>query len=349
MRISWCRFFRRIVAMAAMSVSVSMSSAICYAQIAADNASDPVYADGWDEGDNGGHGFTGWDFDGSYPGIHEIDSASPFNQVGTAWRLGVSEGRPTDVARAGRGFAPLQIGQTLSMVIDNPTKQKFFRGYIVRLNTGGANVCFDGAPCTAGTSPVERVGVQTFGYGALPWGEWGIRDKGHDTMLELIDTDTDAGVRIDFTITGNDTYNLAMVPLDDPGLAFETAGNMDGVGAGPIDWIEFVHYGEITDDSEPTDFYVRSLTITGGGNPADLNGDGSVDAADAGLMFSNWGMTGTGDITMDGIVDAADAGNMFAAWTGDAVPPQSVPEPLLHGGYVSLAGILLLTRRRRSA
>lgn len=52
----------------------------------------------------------------------------------------------------------------------------------------------------------------------------------------------------------------------------------------------------------------------------DLNGDGSVDAADAGVMFGNWGNAGIGDINRDGIVDAADAGRMFACWTGDPLP-----------------------------
>ena len=52
---------------------------------------------------------------------------------------------------------------------------------------------------------------------------------------------------------------------------------------------------------------------------ADLNGDGLVDAADAGILFSNWDTSGPeGDLNSDGIVDAADAGIMFAEWTVDS-------------------------------
>ncbi len=40
----------------------------------------------------------------------------------------------------------------------------------------------------------------------------------------------------------------------------------------------------------------------------DLNFDGSIDAADAGILFGNWGGSGQGDLNFDGIVDAADAG-----------------------------------------
>ena len=46
---------------------------------------------------------------------------------------------------------------------------------------------------------------------------------------------------------------------------------------------------------------------------ADLNRDGRVDAADAGVLFQNWGAS-TGDLNGDGIVDAADASRLFAEW-----------------------------------
>jgi hypothetical protein len=46
----------------------------------------------------------------------------------------------------------------------------------------------------------------------------------------------------------------------------------------------------------------------------DLNGDGIVDAADAGILFANWGGPGPSDLNGDGVVDAADAGMLFANW-----------------------------------
>ena len=69
------------------------------------------------------------------------------------------------------------------------------------------------------------------------------------------------------------------------------------------------------------------LTFVDGGLMADFNGDGSVDAADASVMFANWEGSGVGDIAgsaeggPDGLVDAADAGKMFAEWTGDHPEP----------------------------
>lgn len=62
----------------------------------------------------------------------------------------------------------------------------------------------------------------------------------------------------------------------------------------------------------------------------DLNFDRSVDAADAALLFANWGDTpptdAIADINRDGQVDAADASIVFSSWTGDAAP-HVVPEP----------------------
>src|SRR5258705_11452053 len=60
------RKFRRRLASCAVGGSVALSSAACYAAKAFDNASDPVYSDGWQAGDNGGFGFTPWNFDAGY-------------------------------------------------------------------------------------------------------------------------------------------------------------------------------------------------------------------------------------------------------------------------------------------
>ena len=121
------------------------SSAVCYAQLAADMATDPVYADGWQAGDNGGSGLGPWDFHLTYrsPVQQAINSTSPYNQLGTAWTLFNPDAPPgpgmgTDLGQAGRLIiGNLQPVQTISVVIDNPTERRFFRGYTVRFNTGG--------------------------------------------------------------------------------------------------------------------------------------------------------------------------------------------------------------------
>jgi hypothetical protein len=240
---------------------------MCYAQIAADSATDPVYANGWQAGDNGGFGFGPWNFEGTYasPVGQVINSTAPFNQLGTAWTLYNADGpEPTgqgggsDISQAGRAIVGnLQPGQTIWAIIDNPTQRRFFRGYTVRFNTGGGNTVYQG-------TPVSRLAVGTFEY--FTNGQWFATGTGGNP--NLFDTDTDQGMRIDLTLTSVNTFNLVMTPLDNPGLAFSKSGTLDGPAGSPIDWIEFELYNTDSDfypnpvpDPGPTDFYISSITV----------------------------------------------------------------------------------------
>ena len=49
-------------------------------------------------------------------------------------------------------------------------------------------------------------------------------------------------------------------------------------------------------------------------NPADLNGDGLVDAGDLAILLNNWNGIGAGDINRDGGVDASDLAILLSAW-----------------------------------
>jgi hypothetical protein len=48
--------------------------------------------------------------------------------------------------------------------------------------------------------------------------------------------------------------------------------------------------------------------------PADLDGNGAVDAADLSNLLGAWGTAGAGDIDGSGSVDAADLSVLLAAW-----------------------------------
>ena len=50
------------------------------------------------------------------------------------------------------------------------------------------------------------------------------------------------------------------------------------------------------------------------GNPADLNGDGVVNAADLAMLLGKWGNAGVGDINGDSVVNAADVTILLGAW-----------------------------------
>ena len=63
-------------------------------------------------------------------------------------------------------------------------------------------------------------------------------------------------------------------------------------------------------------FMVGTITVTGAANPADLNNDGAVNAADLAALLNNWGGSGVGDIDNSGTVNGADLAALLSAWTG---------------------------------
>ena len=65
--------------------------------------------------------------------------------------------------------------------------------------------------------------------------------------------------------------------------------------------------------SAPVDMDTAAIELAPA-NPADLNGDGSVDGQDLGVMLGNWGNPGTGDLNQDGAVDGQDLGMLLGAW-----------------------------------
>lgn len=414
MKNSWRHYLRRLATASVVSGSVAWSSAMCYAaQLAFDTPDDPVYADGWQEGDDGGTGFTAWNFDGTSVDLvynvmdsHEIDdglkvgssTSSPFNNLeGKAWTIYNFNGRngpagspnnlpsgATDIARAGRGFAALQPGQTLSVIIDNPIERAFFRGYFINLNggTGGVNgnICYAGGPCTPGGTPVSKFDVRMFDY--FTYGQWAVADgdapPNDFNFIPLFDTDnpgppeevgTDHGVQIDVTLTGADAYELVMTPLDNPGAAHTQTGTFASPGV-PIDWIEFTFFNTDSDfyptmvasDARATDFYIRSIEITDAAPPGllgDFNEDNTVDAADY-VVWRKASDLGLADLPNDNDADGPVSTTEYLLWRenfgemggGSGLGSGAVPEPgtfvyLIAGGSAMLG--LGLRRGRDSA
>jgi len=50
------------------------------------------------------------------------------------------------------------------------------------------------------------------------------------------------------------------------------------------------------------------------GSPADLNGDGVVNAADLSILLGGWGQPGPTDIDGDGTTNAADLSVLLGSW-----------------------------------
>jgi hypothetical protein len=408
MRNSWRHLFRKLAAGCVVAASLAWSSAISYAvQLAYDSPDDPVYAAGWQHGQNGGFGFTEWNFHGTSvttdpncagqgcsayanppgssnwvtAGQQALDNgmkaggqgSSEFNDIGRAWVLynphAPNQGPDnppfgaTDIARVGRGFTfgELQPGHTVSIVIDNPTERQFFRGYTIRFLSGGANGCWNGHNCSTWERPGEitsRMSIGTFEYDTF--GRW----YATDADPPLFDTDTNGGMRIDFTLTSPGEYELSMTPLANPALAHTTTGFLDGVFDRAIDWIEFEIYNTDSDfyptsiaERLETDFYIRSIEVTGPappGVPGDYNNNDIVDAADYVLWRKYLGSdtqlenevpdVTSGSVTADDY-DAwrARFGNASGALSTSAVG--AVPEPRTFVFVFSAAAGFAMLRR----
>lgn len=97
----------------------------------------------------------------------------------------------------------------------------------------------------------------------------------------------------------------------------------------PTDWVR-MNRSEL---QQSIDWSVEITSPRG-----DLNEDGSIDAADAGILFAEWGLTGSNlaDLSDDFLVDAADASVLFAHWTGDGAVAVPEPASLLPIGWIVL-------------
>jgi hypothetical protein len=264
----------RISSGAAMACAVSgataMLTGICSAQIAADYATDPAYAGGWSAGQNGGYGFGAWSFNGTDPALSVQQGMSSSSPLGTAWTLfnPASDG----LASAGRSFAPLQVGQTLETVIDNPTTAQFYRGYTISLNNGTDNN-------PPGVSTGQQVAAYTFEY--FTYGNWLVSDLSGNTGTTLYNTDTAvAGMKLDVTLTSATTYSLTMTPLGGSASPYTQVGTLKT--GDPIDWIQFQLYNKASSGLNDTanNFEISSMVIVPEPSTLALIGLGS-----AGLLF----------------------------------------------------------------
>ncbi len=79
----------------------------------------------------------------------------------------------------------------------------------------------------------------------------------------------------------------------------------------PVDGTTFWGIGEVQSPSAGWRTEVVSFRVA---RAADLNGDGSVDAADLSSLLSSWGSAGSADLDGSGVVDAPDLSQLLADW-----------------------------------
>lgn len=145
--------------------------------------------------------------------------------------------------------------------------------------------------------------------------------------------------------------SVSLVDLDILGIsaAYDGSGGGVGIDLGPTGLPAITHV-RLTNPSDAvgTPEIDALADVAPTGMTCDINGDFSIDAADAGILFSDWGGSKVGDCNRDGVTDAADAGLMFSAWTGDAGHERShsVPESGFLPQTLLLACGSVLQRKR---
>jgi hypothetical protein len=257
---------RGVTAACAVAGATAVLNGNCSAGtfIAADYATNATYTSGWSAGQNGGYGFGAWSFNGTVdtngiadPGAQQaISSASA---IGTAWTLYNGPSQPpagpgiSDVGRAITEPGGLQPGQTLEVVLQNPTAYQFYRGFDV--------LCLNGAdndPAGVGTSAIR---VHVFDYFVS---NWHIIDAGGNTTPSLSPATTAvAGMKFDLTLTSATNYSLTMTPLSNPSSAYTHTGTL--TTNLPINWVNFrLYLGPNTGPNDPADdLEISSMTIAG--------------------------------------------------------------------------------------
>jgi hypothetical protein len=229
-----------------------MVTGVCHAYTAADYAVNPPYSAGWSAGQNGGYGLGPWSFNGTDPSVQQgMSSTSPLGNAWTMFNVSSTSG----IACAGRAIpGGMYVGQTLEMVVQNPTTYHFYRGFDIGFTPGSAN--------DPGGVNTANLRLDVFGYtftGSLP--NWNVTDAGGTTTSSLSPyLSAQTGMRVDLTLTSGSTYSLTMTPLSNPAAAYSQSGNL----AGPINWVQFRLYNTTGSGLEDpaNDFRMSYITIT---------------------------------------------------------------------------------------
>lgn len=151
------------------------------------------------------------------------------------------------------------------------------------------------------------------------YGNWGVATFGNPPTESKTVNDA---VTFAVPFTYGVPFKLGVYAFARAGL--RSSGGVGGSSSSQVDFEEGLSWGGISQiyvGTTPATGY----TITsgsgldwsgpiGGGSPADLDGNGSVNAADLAILLGAWG-TPAGDVNGDGTTDAADLAELLGAWS----------------------------------
>jgi hypothetical protein len=358
----------RLALPGALAIVLGLARAAEAQVLAMDSAADPAYSDGWqgikgavpaETGmDNGGTGFLEWNFDDTfweaesspYSTPHFIDKGSTFNNLGSP-AFAITNGNvafnryTTTVARP--FAAPLKVGDTLSLELDNPIMSPLEEGdevgFILTLETKAKG---------------ERFGLYT--TAGFNKNSWTIDDKsGDETSTGFSDEAGSKGFTLAFKLTGEEAYQMTITPKSG-GSPLNFEGQLAKPGTGAIERLELVMFGNGSGDGNESasgerELYFNNLRIESsgaGGNiqkPGDCNGDGELDISDPicllGFLFggSSTPLPCEGDETSAGNIGVLDTNGDAKIDISDVVYTlgylfQGMPPPTKGTNCQSIAG-----------
>jgi hypothetical protein len=140
-----------------------------------------------------------------------------------------------------------------------------------------------------------------------------IHNFGFNALQALLDVDLVSGLGDGFALVGGLEMDIGAVPATLQ-LTFDASGKPAGV------YDRELTVG-VSDEDIPGSLSSQLaltvvVTIEAGGNPADLDGDGTVSGADLAVLLGQWGGPGTADFDDNGTVDGADLAVLLGAWNG---------------------------------
>lgn len=138
-----------------------------------------------------------------------------------------------------------------------------------------------------------------------------VYNRGYTAAMARLDIDGASAVSSPFALVDVNEGNVAGTPTNLQ-FSFNTTGLAPGTYTQPVTITT-------SDENLPgatsrTMSLTLSVTITGSSNPADLDGNGSVDAADLATLLAQWGIDGSADLNGDNVVGAEDLAIMLSLW-----------------------------------
>ena len=165
----------------------------------------------------------------------------------------------------------------------------------------------------------EGAMVWTAGKGGLGAGIMTASGVVNSSAIAAGDMDCDGD--IDLAVVGTDSNAVGILAGDGaggfaPGLAVTTGVAPKQIAIGDVDGDGDLDVATANRDSNNATIALND-SCPDQGIAGDLNGDGAVNGADAGLLLVAWGTSDpNADIDGSGLVDGADIGIMMANWTG---------------------------------